>query len=444
MGNDYATIRVEKIKTRAAMKNRLEHNHRTKTVLNADPDIENPELKHQPKNAEDALGLFNDTIGHVEHIRKNAVLCLEYLLTSDRDHFKGDDGEFDMKYIAKWAEHSLKFIIKKHGRKNIVSATLHMDERTPHLHVMVVPVKWKVRQRKNTQTGKMEPVPGAKPKLKLCAQDFVGSPGKLQALWTDYAHFMPKRFGLKRAQSGGHATHTDVSKFHAIAGSPAEYEAKLARLKELEEEQVSMKRTIDALTYQSKEFARSKERALQEQADTHAREIKERENKIDNLKYHLALAKEDKNEYIKKEQKNIEALKNSEMQKTADECERKRQESAQEREQSKKDNDKYIEDEKEKLEQYKNTQLTNLEHLRKLQEQALKKRERELEQREREAEEYKRYKDRYQQMQKLVNQLHGKGGNRMLTPEDIINEAVDAYNKRVQQQRTQEKYRGRS
>jgi len=46
---------------------------------------------------------------------------------------------------------------------------------------------------------------------------------------------MPKRFGLKRAQSGGHATHTQVSKFHAIAGSPAEYEAKLERLAHLEE-----------------------------------------------------------------------------------------------------------------------------------------------------------------------------------------------------------------
>jgi len=462
MSNDYAIIRVEKIKTKGAMKNRLDHNHREKDVPNANPKVKNPHIQHTPKTTDEALDVFNTRLGKVKNIRKNAVLGLEYLMTSDLKHFE----KLSERQIRKWAKASVKFIVKKHGKENIVSVTFHRDERTPHLHVIVVPAVEKIRQWTNPETKKKENKPGALPELKLCAKDFVGGPEILKNLWTEYARHM-KKFGLKRGRINSHASHKTIGQYSGEAQENEhlkqvvkDQKKELRRLNvQRENERISLKNDIDRLKSDLERAKADKEhyiqnekgkiealkkRALQEQADTHAREIKERENKIDNLKYHLALAKEDKKEYIQKEQKNIEALKNSEMQKTADECERKRQELAQELEQSKKDNDKYIEDEKEKLEQYKNTQLTNLENLRKLQEQELKKRERELEQREREAEEYKTYKDRYTAMQKLVNQLHGKGGGRMLTPEDIINEAVDAYNKRVQQQRTQEKYRGRS
>lgn len=74
-----------------------------------------------------------------QHINssQNDVAC-EMIFTSDNEFFDGmskDD-------IRNWAEKSLDFVTKDIGiaRKNILHAIVHMDERTPHLHVVAVPL----------------------------------------------------------------------------------------------------------------------------------------------------------------------------------------------------------------------------------------------------------------------------------------------------------------
>lgn len=68
---------------------------------------------------------------------KNDVAC-EFLFTSDQEFFEGKTRE----EIQEWAETSLDFLKKDIGisEEKIIHASVHMDERTPHLHIVAVPI----------------------------------------------------------------------------------------------------------------------------------------------------------------------------------------------------------------------------------------------------------------------------------------------------------------
>jgi hypothetical protein len=42
--------------------------------------------------------------------------------------------------IDEWCKDNLDYFRKGFGEKNIVSAVLHLDEKTPHIHIALVPV----------------------------------------------------------------------------------------------------------------------------------------------------------------------------------------------------------------------------------------------------------------------------------------------------------------
>lgn len=69
-------------------------------------------------------------------IRKDAVLCAEVLFTSDKKFFDKIGEKNEKIYFEK----SLEFLENKFGKENIISAKVHKDESTPHLHVVVVPL----------------------------------------------------------------------------------------------------------------------------------------------------------------------------------------------------------------------------------------------------------------------------------------------------------------
>ncbi|WP_170272224.1 MobV family relaxase [Clostridium tarantellae] len=68
---------------------------------------------------------------------KNNVAC-EMIFTSDTVFFK----DMNKNEIEKWAKTSLDFVTEDIGmnKENIIHAVVHMDEKTPHLHVVVVPI----------------------------------------------------------------------------------------------------------------------------------------------------------------------------------------------------------------------------------------------------------------------------------------------------------------
>lgn len=107
-------------------------------------------------------------------IRKDAVKYLAHILTGSHDEMKR---VFSNKETAeKWIRENYNFMAENFGAENIVRFTVHLDEKTPHIHCITVPL---------TADGR------------LSAKEIVGNNKRLQQLQDQYAGRM-QQFGLMR------------------------------------------------------------------------------------------------------------------------------------------------------------------------------------------------------------------------------------------------------
>ena len=118
------------------------HNQRqTKGSSNLDIDKERSHLNYDLINKEPIsyTQAFNQRLKELKPektIRKDAVAMVGILVTSDKDFFD----KLHRNRQRFFFEDSLDFLKRKYGKENIVSANVHMDEKTPHMHVQVIPV----------------------------------------------------------------------------------------------------------------------------------------------------------------------------------------------------------------------------------------------------------------------------------------------------------------
>lgn len=69
-------------------------------------------------------------------VRKDAIVMVQVLVTSDCDFFSNLAKEQQKQFF----EDSYYFLSERYGKENIISATVHLDEKTPHMHFNFVPV----------------------------------------------------------------------------------------------------------------------------------------------------------------------------------------------------------------------------------------------------------------------------------------------------------------
>lgn len=84
---------------------------------------------------------YKTKTGKLRKLRTDANLSFNIVLSATPDYFysPGEDiKKTDQEKLNKWVEASMKYLQKAHG-KNLVNATLHMDEKTPHIHATVIP-----------------------------------------------------------------------------------------------------------------------------------------------------------------------------------------------------------------------------------------------------------------------------------------------------------------
>lgn len=202
--SNFAICRIAKLNTWGNVAGSGAHTYRRKDMApNADPKKlgRNRTLIGTP---DDVLGDVRKRVETLGQPRKNAVLCVEHLLTASPEFFKGQTAAF----VQSWARENIKFLADRYGRQNVVHAALHMDEETPHIVAYVVP-----------EVGG-----------KLNARALFGGRDKLRQLQTDYADRF-QVYGLNRGVEGSKAKHRTVKNFYA---SLDQIETKaLAKLEEL-------------------------------------------------------------------------------------------------------------------------------------------------------------------------------------------------------------------
>ena len=227
----YAVLHLEKAKgADGAMSTHIE---RTIHPKNADATRThlNRELVQFPegvKNRTQAIAHRIETAGIRRKVGTNQVRAIRVLLTGSNKDMKQmeADGQLD-----EWCNDSLQWLRETYGERNLVSAVLHMDEKTPHIHATIVPIVTGERRKakKEEQNGKKKYRKKSTQDVRLCADDVMAR-HKLKHYQDTYAQAMGK-YGLQRGIDGSLAKHISTMQYY----------------KELVEQQDSLQENIETL-----------------------------------------------------------------------------------------------------------------------------------------------------------------------------------------------------
>lgn len=142
MGYNYA-INIEKIKSLKDLEKSSDHDLRKDPALIPNIDVSrsylNQALIEQTSLEQDYVSLWHkrqfecEANGGDIKLRKNSVYALK--LYAGFTH--GADDNFD---LDDWAKANVEWMQKQFGKENVIAATLHMDESTPHIHAVITPI----------------------------------------------------------------------------------------------------------------------------------------------------------------------------------------------------------------------------------------------------------------------------------------------------------------
>lgn len=195
-----------------------DHIERNVIAPNVDPTRThlNKELIEFPEGVKDRTEAIQDRIKNAELSRKvgkNQVQVIRFILSGSTEDMLRIQaaGKLD-----DWCRDSMDWLKKEYGEKNVVAATLHLDEEAPHIHASVVPIVQGERRKKKSNKEQEAPKKQYKKKKadrpRLCADD-VMTKEKLSHYQDSYAEAMAK-YGLERGIKGSEARHITTSEFY--------------------------------------------------------------------------------------------------------------------------------------------------------------------------------------------------------------------------------------
>ncbi len=205
----YTVLHLEKAKGNdSAMSAHIE---RTIHPKNADASRShlNKELIVYPesiKNRTSAIQYRLDNAHLKRKIGTNQVRAIRVLLSGTHEVMKTIE---ENKQLNNWCNDNLNWIKETFGEENLVSAVLHMDEKTPHIHATIVPIVTGERRKANdSQTYKKKNLNDNR----LCADDIMAR-NKLKHYQNTYATAMAK-YGLRRGIEGSEAKHISTAEYY--------------------------------------------------------------------------------------------------------------------------------------------------------------------------------------------------------------------------------------
>lgn len=224
MSLNYGIFRVQGINTLNDLAQIGSHNKREKKAYKSNPEIKleltknNVELvplkekyvkgfhnltkdyrkQHEEKQKterEDRKRTYNQMLN-----KAKSVVADELMFTATNKFFKDKDRDF----ILEWANTCMDFVYKDLGytKEQVLHATLHLDERTPHIHCVVVPLIKKLDKRTNTE------------RLTISKKQYIRNNEHLSELQDIYnIRLREKGYELERGIKGSNAEHQNVREF---------------------------------------------------------------------------------------------------------------------------------------------------------------------------------------------------------------------------------------
>ena len=185
----YAILRFAKYKGPEI--GRIEaHDERTKEKYASNPDVDTSRSRlnfHLVKPKRSYRAEAEKQIAEAGcRARKDSVRVVEPLITASPEFFANKKP----KEVKEFFAHALEFIQKKQAPETIISAVVHMDEKTPHMHLCFVPLTEDKR---------------------LSAKDIIGNKKKLTQ-WQDefWKHMVKKYPDFERGESASETGRTHI------------------------------------------------------------------------------------------------------------------------------------------------------------------------------------------------------------------------------------------
>lgn len=119
-------------------------------------------------------------------VKDDAVLMCSFFVGASPEFFIGKDKDD----IGAFYFECTEFFAERYGRENIISAVVHLDETTPHMHINLMPV-----------------LDG-----RLCAKQLFDRK-ELRAIQTDLHNDVGKHWNLERGKEGSTAEHLNTVEF---------------------------------------------------------------------------------------------------------------------------------------------------------------------------------------------------------------------------------------
>jgi len=166
------------------------HNERTKEFYASNPDIKT-ELSKYNFHLVKPGGKYRVEADQMIReagckARKDSVRMVETLITASPEFFAGKKPA----EIKEFFEYALEFLKTKQSEETIVSAVVHVDEKTPHMHLCFVPI---------TADGR------------LSAKEIVGNKKKLTQWQDEYWKHMVKKYpDFERGESASITGRTHI------------------------------------------------------------------------------------------------------------------------------------------------------------------------------------------------------------------------------------------
>lgn len=174
-----------------------DHNERLVEVTNADPDKKNLNKELVPLKEKNYLDAYDKEIdkilssGIMKTIRKDAIRGIEVVAP-----FNKPETDYSQKDLDDWCKDTINWIKENFGENNVKHAVLHMDENTPHIHVVIIPIDEKGH---------------------LNAHRFLAGKGDFIRKQTDFAEKVGNKYGLKRGVPMSERTKKKYNNYKTMA-----------------------------------------------------------------------------------------------------------------------------------------------------------------------------------------------------------------------------------
>lgn len=298
----YAVLHLEKVKgTDSAMSAHIERTVKPKNADETKTHL-NKELINFPEGVENRTQAIQYRLDHAKLKRKianNQVRAIRILLSGSPEDMKRIEESGRM---GEWCKDNLDWLKDTFGKDNLVSAVLHLDEQTPHIHATIIPIvtgksrKAKLKEQEEGSAGKKKYKTKDPNATRLCVDD-VMTRIKLKEYQNTYAEKM-QVYGLERGIDGSEARHiTQPQYYRELFLKNKTMQADIALL--LQQKEVEQKKLEELkLQVKKQEVVKSAKSALlgifsNSEKDKLEKENQNLKDKVDNLDKELIKSKSD-------------------------------------------------------------------------------------------------------------------------------------------------------